>query len=151
VRSVVALQAPYGGSPLATDLQAEGPVKGAVDRVVRTIFRGDPRALGDLTHDARRAFVTKHPYPTDVPTISVATTAGAAPSAVGPAVAYLQTRYGARSDGLVAAEDAEIPGSSVVRLDGLDHACPVMVGPTTPFGYRPADVTQALVALALRS
>ena len=57
-----------------------------------------------------------------------------------------------KSDGLVAAKDAEIPGSRVVRLDNMDHAGPAMKGVQgvcTP--YPPGDVTQALIGLALSS
>lgn len=59
------------------------------------------------------------------------------------------TGLGEKGDGLVVAKDAEIPGSNVVRLDDRDHAGGAMVGPNCLSRYRPGDVTQALITLAL--
>jgi hypothetical protein len=60
---------------------------------------------------------------------------------------YLQRRYGAASDGFVAAVDGAIPGSRLVRLEQMDHAGLALRW----FGSSAWDAgaaTQALLAMA---
>lgn len=149
VRAVVAMQAPYGGTPIASDIGQSGNVRQFVERVVRDVFRGDPAALADLSYEARRRFVEAHPYPTDIPTVSLATSRRSWGSVLLAPTDYLWRRYGLKSDGLVPADDAEIPGSRVVRVDDMDHAESVIQGVPGFSRHRPAEVTEALVALAL--
>lgn len=149
VRAVVAMQAPYAGSPIASDLVGCAPLRGKIETLVTGVFKGDPRALADITYDRRREFLAKHPYPPGIPTVSLATSSSSPLSLTAAAAHYVRSRYGEKSDGLVAAKDAEIPGSAVVRLDDMDHAAPAMEGLNKPCKYRPGDVTEALIALAL--
>src|SRR5204862_395506 len=98
----------------------------------------------------RQAFVKAHPYPTDIPTVSLATTTSSALAPTAAAAAYMKLRYSAASDGLVAQADGQIPGSNVVKLDGLDHACAAILGiPGIATKYRAGPLTQSLVTLAL--
>ena len=66
-----------------------------------------------------------------------------------PLCAYVQERYGWGCDGLVAALDAEIPGSRVVRLADMDHAEAALTGVPGFANYFPGDLTETMVALAL--
>jgi triacylglycerol lipase len=149
VHAVVAMQSPYGGSPIAADLQACPGTKMAVGAAMRVLFFGNPAAIADLTFDARRAFITAHPLP-EVPVVSLATSL---PPKLGQVLMgsskYMLDRYELPSDGLVVPDDAVVPGSRVVRLDNMSHAEPVL---GAKFGrYRSWATTEALVFLALTS
>lgn len=150
VRAVVAMQAPYGGTPIASDIKTCPELRPLATAAIGALLKGDMRALTDLSYDARKAFIAKYPYPSDVPTLSLATSRESRKSLVDATGAYLRDRYGVKSDGLVAPEDAEIPGSRVVKLTNMDHAEGVMEGlPGFP-EHRPTALTQALVAMALQ-
>ncbi len=110
-------------------------------------FDGTESSVRDLTYQHRQDFIKAHPYPTDIPTVSLATSNSSQPSLVAPAGNYTWLRYGAKSDGLVVAEDAMIPGSNVVHLSDLDHVNSTMPSPFSK--YDPGALTVALVDLAL--
>jgi pimeloyl-ACP methyl ester carboxylesterase len=151
VRAVVAMQAPCGGTPIASDLKECPELKAAATGAISDLLNGDPKALTDLTYANRKAFITRHPYPSDVPTISLATSRNSPLSLLDGTAAYMRDRYGLASDGLVPSQEAEIPGSKVVRLDDMDHAESVMSA-LPGFGtYQPGALTQALVTLALET
>ncbi|MHC4392434.1 MAG: esterase/lipase family protein [Planctomycetota bacterium] len=149
VRSFVAMQAPYGGSPVAHDATNCPTLKSTVDGFIKGVFKGDPRALSDLSYSKRQQFVRDHPLPEGIPTVSLATSNSSAASLTSAGSAYIQARYGEPSDGLVPRKDAEIPGSSVIRLDDMDHAMGAIQGPGGLCKYDTGDITQALVTLAL--
>lgn len=151
VKAAIVMQAPIGGTPIATDIQGCKELRPHVDHLVKCLFAGDPRALADLSYEARQAFLKQHPYPADIPTISLATSSSEPLSLTAPAAAYVKQRYGEDSDGLVPVRDAIVPGSKLVQLDDLDHSGPAMRGPQGLTKYRPADLTEALIALALQS
>ena len=148
-RAVVMMQAPIGGTPIATDVLSSERLRPIVDRLIVGLFKGDPRSLADLSYGARHAFLKDHPYPTDIPTVSLATSSKAPMSLTAAAAAYLLNRYDEPSDGLVLVKDAIVPGSRVILLDDLDHAGPAMRGLLGPSKYHPADLTEALIAIAL--
>jgi pimeloyl-ACP methyl ester carboxylesterase len=150
VRAVVAMQAPYGGTPIASDLPSNPQLRPLLQHLIGGVMQGDIKSLTDLSYEARKAFIEKYPYPTDIPTVSLATSRDSRRSIVDATGRYLKDRYGARSDGLVVAQDAEIPGSRVVRLDNMDHAESVMEGAPGFPEHRPTPLTVALVALALQ-
>jgi hypothetical protein len=149
VRALVAVQAPFHGSPVAGDLGRARRVKALVDRLLVGALGGHPGAVADLTVEARRAFLARHPWRGDVPVVSVATTTRSPLSPFALSTAWIRRRYGEENDGLVIARDAVIPGSRVVRLDGVDHAAPVFAGLPGFSPYRPGPLAEALVALAL--
>lgn len=150
VRAVVAMQAPYGGTPIASDVQTCPELRPIVRSIIGGVMKGDMKALTDLSYEARMAFVQRYPYPSDIPTVSLATSRDSRRSLVDATGAYLRQRYGVQSDGLVAAEDAAIPGSRVVKLANMDHAEGVMEGLPGFSEHRPSAITTALVALALQ-
>jgi len=149
VRTVVAMQAPYGGTPIASDMRNCPELKPLLKSVIGGLMRGDVKSLLDLSYEARRDFLGKHPYPSDVPTVSLATSRDSRKSIVDLTARYLRDRYGIASDGLVPQADAEIPGSRVVRLNDMDHAESVIKGVPGFPNYQPEPVTLALIGLAL--
>jgi triacylglycerol lipase len=149
VRAVVALQAPYGGSPVAHDLTASPELRRVLDIAFPLLFYGVSRSVEDLSYPARMDFVRRHPYPVGVPTVALATSRYSRRSVLWPVARYLYERYGLPSDGLVAMADAEVPGSRLVRLTDMDHAEGALVGLPGFANHHPGDITEALVALAL--
>ena len=149
VRAVVAMQAPYGGTPVASDLESSTRLQAVANKAITGLLHGDPKSLLDLSYDSRKAFVADHPYPTNIPTVSLATSRSSGKSLLAATEDYMTKRYGLKSDGLVVGLDAEIPGSKVVRLDDMDHAEGVMQGLPGFANYKPGDVTMALVTMAL--
>jgi triacylglycerol lipase len=151
VRAVVAIQAPYGGSPIAHDLTDSPELHRVLDIAFPLFFYGVSRSVDDLSYPARMAFVRKHPYSGEVPTVALATSRYSRRSLLWPVAHYMRQRYGLPSDGLVAQVDAEIPGSRLVRLDDMDHAEAALVGLPGFANHNPGNITEAMVALALES
>ncbi|MBK9031575.1 MAG: hypothetical protein IPL61_09615 [Myxococcales bacterium] len=151
VHAVIAMQTPYGGTPVASDIAGNARLLGLVGSAIKRLFSGDQRALTDLTYQARQEFVRAHPYDTArMPTISYGTTGGPTVSTVGPAASYMRNQYGLESDGLVPKKDAVVPGSDVVYANDQDHASPVMSAIGRGQADVPADIVEALITLALR-
>lgn len=149
VRALVTIQSPYGGSPMANDLLENPLVKYLVGGAVE-VLGGSLQAGIDLTYEARQEFLAKHPLPEGIPTVSMASTTFKPTSPLFAIQEYMQQRYGIRSDGLVATQDAFIPGSKAVTLHGLDHLESTVTNPNPFKPYKPADMTLALVAMALQ-
>ncbi|MEZ4400437.1 MAG: hypothetical protein R3B06_10485 [Kofleriaceae bacterium] len=151
VRAVIAMQTPYGGTPVASDIASNQTLLGLVGSAIKRLFKGDTKALTDLTYQARQQFVHAHNYDASkIPTISYATTGGPAISTTAPSAAYMSHQYGLQSDGLVPTGDAVIPGSDVVTADNQDHSSPVMGVIGRGKADVPGDITEALITVALR-
>ncbi len=56
-----------------------------------------------------------------------------------------------QNDGLVAVDDAFIPGSRAVKLDGLDHLDSTVSSANPFLPYHPADLTVALAAMIFQT
>ena len=151
VRAVVALQPPFGGSVIANDLVTTPALRLMLDMTFPSLFQGDAASVEDLSYARRQEFVRRHPYPLDIPTVSLATSRLSRRSVMRPLCAYVHERYGVACDGLVAAVDAEVPGSRVVRLTDMDHAEAALTGLPGFANYFPGALTEALVALALET
>ncbi len=151
VRAVVALQAPFGGSVIANDLVTTPSLRRLLDVAFPSLFQGEAGSVEDLSYAKRMEFVRRHPYPTDVPTVALATSRLSRRSLMRPLCAYVHERYGWACDGLVNAVDAEVPGSRVVRLDDMDHAEGALTGLPGFSNYYPSDITETMVALALET
>ncbi len=150
VRAVVTMQTPYGGAPLAQDLLSDAATKLGVDALAKYIFKGDPECVEDLTYTERMDFIKKHPYPTDIPTVSLATSSTSQASLLVGPNDYTRLRYGEKTDGLVSPRDAFVPGANVVRLSDLDHLNSVMPNFPQLSHWEPGDLTVSLVAMALK-
>ncbi len=151
VRAVVAIQGPYGGSPIANDMTDTPEMRRMLSIAFPLFFCGVSTSVEDLSYPKRMEFVRRHPYAGEVPTVSLATSRYSMRSLLWPVARYMFERYKLPSDGLVAQVDAEIPGSRVVRLDDMDHAEAALVGLPGFANYNPGDITEAAVALALES
>jgi triacylglycerol lipase len=147
VRAVVAMQSPYGGTPIASDIVECPELHSLVDGIAGTLMGAKPESLADLSYDARQAFVRAHPYPTGIPTVSLATSRRDLASPLFAGEEYQWARYRLPSDGLVPQADAVIPGSQVVKLNDMDHGDAAL---DLPFDhYDVGAMTEALVTLAL--
>lgn len=144
VRALVSLQAPFGGTPLASD---EGHLlRRMISGAIRGLFRGEPESFFDMAYDAREKFLRAHGATCPVPAISLVTTTPRAAWPLEHTRRYLQKSYGVQSDGFVPEGDAAIPGSRLVKLQGVDHAGLALrwLGRSA---FEPAPLTQAILAL----
>lgn len=150
VRAAVAMQSPYGGVPIATDIQDQRIVSKLAGESIEWVLRGDKESLPDFSYEKRKAFVAEHPWPSDIPTVSLSTSTDSQLNGLTPVVNWYRLRYGEETDGIIAQRDSEIPGSSVVRLDNLDHLNSVMPDFPGRANWNAGLMTEALVALALK-
>jgi len=148
VRAFVAIQVPYAGSPVATDLANCRTMGEAAGLAVR-ILGNDPDAVVELSYQRRRQFIAKNPMPKAVPTLSLATSRVDWRSSVFLTGRYVRDRYNVESDGLVVPADAVLPGSKAIYLDDMDHAEAVLSGMPGFINYHANEITQVLMALAL--
>ena len=126
VAGLVCVQAPYGGSPIASDILSDADVRGAVATLMRSVFAGDLKCVEDLSHEVRQTFLAEHPLPDDVVCVCFHSGTRSPNSLVSLTAQYIRSRYGEESDGLVARRDAEVPGCTAVRLrEEMDHSGPV--------------------------
>jgi hypothetical protein len=152
VRALVALQAPFGGSPLATDLAEVGePMLPVLSGPLAALVRRYPETLRDSTYAARKAFVARYPLPRELPVVCLTTSRREPGSPLYGSEEYLYRHYCQPSDGVVLAPDAALPGSRLVTLEGLDHVETVMTSSGSGLQYTPAEITLGLVSLALRA
>lgn len=151
VQAFIALQAPFGGTPIASDIGENAHLSALMGGFITQVFRGDRAALDDLSYRSRRALLgDRVTFTQDVPTFSFASTSKDPRSLTALGALYGRERYGKDGDGLVLFEDAIIPGSrGIILLEDLDHAGPAMGG-TALSKFRPGDLTEAMVAFALR-
>jgi hypothetical protein len=63
VRAVVSMQSPYGGTPIASDLDESTSLRPLISSAIQTVFKGSPAALSDLSYQARQTFVGSIPTP----------------------------------------------------------------------------------------
>ena len=111
VRAFVSLQAPFAGTPLATDAEARP--------LVRKLA---PDSFFEMGYQERRSFLLAHPPSSPVPTVALATFTPRARWPLETTRRYIARRYGVPSDGFVPFADAQIPGARLVALEGVDHA-----------------------------
>ena len=140
LRARVLMQPPWGGTPLAEML--DNPIQRSALRMIG----GEPALIQDLKGAARADFSAAHSYSLTVPTVTLATSHSVW-SPLGPMVAVLRLRGAGSSDGVVPSRAQEVPGTHVVRLDGLDHWSSVLDIPGSH--YKPGPLAEALVAIAL--
>jgi pimeloyl-ACP methyl ester carboxylesterase len=157
VRGVIAMQGPFGGTPISSDIEGCPSLRKFANAVIDDVLGGDDRALSDLGYAQRRADMsTRKRYDTDkVPTLCLATTTTSPWSMTALPAFYMRERYGelGQGDGLVLWRDALYPGSHALVLDpppGIGHADPALY-PVPGSGLNPADATEALVAMLLRA
>jgi hypothetical protein len=146
VRGLVTIQTPYGGSPMADDLD-EIPGLEQVVGPALDVLGGTKESCLELKYEERKKFLAKYPMPKGIPTVCMASNKQSVFSPLFTTSEYMKQRYGVQNDGLVAVDDAFIPGSKTVTLQGLDHLDSTMseLNPFLP--YHPQDLTVALAAM----
>jgi hypothetical protein len=131
-----AIQAPFWGSPIAdliTDLPAD---RGLLSGILQ-LNHGSMAAVGDLRRLDRHAFMNANAAEIDkiarqIRTISFASSKSFMSMNLSLAFvtgAYCNSSYGCNSsviDGLVEIDDALLPGTDYVVVDGLDHGDTVL-------------------------
>ena len=146
-QALITIQSPYAGSPVAQDI-ADDPLQKVVANYLLQRIGGNPEMARDLTYAQRQEFLAKHPLPSGINVVSLATTDRDLLSYNRTPNDYMLLRYHRRSDGLVLPVDALLPGSRYILAHGLDHlstTCPSIQRRR----YTPASITRALVAIAL--
>ena len=104
--------------------------------------------MKELTYAKRQEFLKTHRLDTArCPTLSFVSICQHGP--MGVMAKHLHSKYGINSDGMVPELDAIIPGSHLIRRQGLDHAGTVMLLDSKD-ADQPADITQALIYMALQ-
>lgn len=139
VRGIVCLQAPIAGSPIASDLVYGTSIMAQIIHIAYRILGWDIESLKDLTHANRKQFFTEwgqHWPVRSVPVLcfSSAFQEGSSRCTVSQLLKapemYMMMLYGAVSDGVVTAEDSELPGTMVVRArGGLSHVSTILDTP----------------------
>jgi hypothetical protein len=69
IGGVIAVQAPWGGTPLIDWVLSSGARKALVNAWVKVVWRGESAAVADLGLKRRVEFNQAHPYPTHLPTL----------------------------------------------------------------------------------
>jgi hypothetical protein len=148
VADFIAMQTPFGGTPIATDMEENAKLELLVDRFMRDIFHGSAAAIGDLSYPATRERLKDGiDFAKLFNTYSFATYSETGLTAL--SALYMDERYRIKNDGLVPCDDAMIPFSrGVIIVPGMNHAGPAM-GDGLLSQYKPGLITQALVMLAL--
>src|SRR4051812_20117680 len=149
VRAFVSLQAPFAGTPLATDAEAEPLSRRLVRGVVGGLLRGAPHGYFEMGYAQRRAFLGQHSPRPPVPAVALATWTDRAGLFLEKTRQYIDGRYGVRSDGFVPLPDAQVPGARLVCLEGLDHASIALRWLRPRARFEAGRVARALVALAV--
>ncbi|XP_016457436.2 uncharacterized protein LOC107781265 [Nicotiana tabacum] len=86
VAGLVLAQSPYGGSPIASDILREGQlgdyvnIRKIMEILICKVIKGDMQALGDLTYERRKEFLSKYHLPKELPVVSFQTEASISPA-----------------------------------------------------------------------
>lgn len=145
VRAVVAASAPIGGSALVDALIAQPSLADQLGADVARLWSHRRAAMLELSTRARMAQVAELPLPTDVPWVCLT---GAQRSLSSPLFSSQDhlARAGLMTDGVVAEQDAVVPGAYVAHVEAMDHLGFAVPGETLE---RPSILTRCAVALAL--
>jgi hypothetical protein len=148
----IAFQAPFQGSPVA-DIACSAPKARRIGAAALKLLGTDPRAISDLTTDARARYLEANATPIaqllgQVPVMCVGTASrkGLLPS--WPTVKWMEER-GLRNDGLVPVTSAILPGAHYVLLDGMGHGEVTTNHVFSGRGFEQIDLLKALFALML--
>jgi triacylglycerol lipase len=141
VRARVLMQPPFAGTPMAEVLDS------GASRAALRMAGGSGALIDDLTGSARRDFNGARRHSWRIPTVSLASSHRGSRSILAPLGAIIRRRGGGDSDGMVPQSSQVVPGSHVVRVDGLDHWGAVL--PVPGAAYRAGPLAEALVAVAL--
>lgn len=147
-RGVGIYQSPYGGSPIASDIHQSDSLRTLVGGAFKLHEPRFRETLYDLSYEGRQAFLKEHRYPSEIPTVAVATTSPGVHSPYLAPTQYIRRRYGWENDGMVTKEDAFVPGCYAAALPGLSHMDTTLPRPGR-WKVSSGDMMQALVRLVL--
>lgn len=133
--SFVAVQCPYAGNPVATEIMSDDILQEIAGRALASLLPREGATqekrmeellapIACLTYPERKRVLAERPFPVaDVPCVCFHTKASRTSSLLSAAAIYIAQRYGgAESDGAVTRVDAEIPGSTAIRpAEECDH------------------------------
>lgn len=152
-RGFIALQSPFGGSPVADLALSIGPLRDLADRSLRLARLGDGEGLADLTCAVRRPWMAEHAAAIAALTAGLSVTSLATRLPARPgwrdqaylALAVWMEREGhGPSDGLVPVASTVLPGARHAVLEG-GHRALVAAGP----GRDPVALLRAELAAVL--
>lgn len=158
VGAIVAMQAPFFGSPVA-DLATATPRAQWISGKVVRLYRGGIDAIHDLSTPHRQAYMSAHASEIATivarcPILSVATALSTSRSLGAFAVRNAPTTLwiddlGLANDGLVPVASAILPGAPYVLIDGLMHDELGYEHPALDRALDRVDLLKACMALAL--
>ncbi len=138
----VALQTPFGGSPVADLIVSEDWTRGIAEPVLRALG-GSGKSIDDLTVDTRKKYMNKYAQYVEsigkfFPIIALTTylDASETPSLHMAPTHRWMAGNGIKNDGLVPVSSAILPGARYVVIPGLDHTDTVA---GKPFLGNPVD------------
>jgi hypothetical protein len=152
-RGFIALQSPFGGSPVADLALSIGPLRDLADRALRLARLGDGEGLADLTCAVRRPWMAEHAaaiaaLTAGLPVTSLATRLPARPGwrdqAYLALAVWMEREGHGPSDGLVPVASTVLPGARHAVLEG-GHRALVAAGP----GRDPVALLRAELAAVL--
>jgi hypothetical protein len=149
-RGFIALQSPFGGSPIADRVCGIRAFHLAAHHAARALGLGTGRGVKDLTTPVRQAWMRDHATAiaalvAAVPVATLATAIGPSPGpqdrAHAPLARWLEAQGAGPNDGLVPVASALLPGARHLVLEG-GHRALVAAGP----GRDPIGVLRAELA-----
>ncbi len=149
IRCAIALSGTFRGTPLAHRYdRLSGPMRQRLHSLSAKLGI-DAQGLADVAVARREAFQREHPYPADVPTLSIACAFTGGVSLLQPLVAHLRgLSPEGLSDGVVPTAHQSLPGHRVAYLLDADHSDTIMARRFSK--HDPGALTLAAVTLALQ-
>jgi pimeloyl-ACP methyl ester carboxylesterase len=165
VAGIVAVQTPFAGSPVATDVFADERIMELTGSTLATMLprSGITRAqrseqllkpIECMTYTNRaKQVMHSTPLPASIPCVSFHTgVSRSSPSLLSASAAFMSRRYGAENDGAVCRADAEIPGSVAARpSEECDHMQAEFTTTWPPQTKMPLSSTDAVSSSSIGS
>lgn len=154
VRGVISLQTPFYGSPVADYVLSDTVLDGILTSVLET-YGGSDKSLKNLTIQERAPYMAQHKKAiagliSRVPYISLATWKDSVDGVWDTRFKVIRDEmaaYGIKNDGLVPLDNALLPGSLQIKLEGGDHTTTIRENDQEPCDR--AKLLQALLAIIL--
>jgi len=133
VHAWLSIQGAFGGSPVAEDILNDKPLSAFAEELLHRLG-GTHQALADLGTTLRAEYLIENgayikELLAETPVLSFTSYKEDTPgwdTLLELSRDYLLNDYGLDNDGLVAWNDAVLQGSDYIKVEGVDHAVPVM-------------------------
>ncbi len=151
IKAVILLQAPWGGTPLADEVDSY--ILGSLHNIMASITNADKNAIRDLNYEERQRMINKYPFNTKrVTTICLSSVIGGKISMLYLLGAFLERKYNMVNDGILGPEDALISGCDYVNLYNMEHGGTVfLLNKRNGSDLYPGDIMYALIVLAINN